>query len=408
MNHIDADKVHIVDEPLDAINVIRERSLRGQVYDESFYICNISDIVKKHRIWKQYMPRVIPYYAVKCNDSPIVIETLALMGVGFDCASRGEISNVMNYDVDAKSIIYASPTKPIAHLKYAAAMNVNVMTVDSDSELQKIRAHYPKANLLLRIRCDAKVSLSPLGDKYGCCPDTEAEHLIELAKSMDLNIVGISFHVGSGCQDPPAYSKAIHASRKLFDFAENLGFHFNILDIGGGFPGDNNTNIELIATIINDSLDLHFASSNVTFIAEPGRFYVASAYTLACQVHSIREIRQNGQLDSMMYYVNDGVYGSFNCNLTDHKAIYPLTLKGDNEKMFRSTIWGPTCDALDRVCENISMPRLDIDDFIIFENMGAYTLPMATNFNGFALPNVEYFIERKHLRSLFPKGTKSI
>lgn len=83
--------------------------------------------------------------AVKCNDCPIVIQTLAALGTGFDCASKGEIAAVMKYGVAANSIIYANPTKPISHLNYASEMNVSVMTVDSDFELYKIKQHYPNA-----------------------------------------------------------------------------------------------------------------------------------------------------------------------------------------------------------------------------------------------------------------------
>lgn len=46
-----------------------------------------------------------------------------------------------------------------------------------------------------------------------------------------------SFHVGSGCYDAVAYSAAVRLARAVFDMAENAGFHFNLLDIGGGFPG---------------------------------------------------------------------------------------------------------------------------------------------------------------------------
>lgn len=53
--------------------------------------------------------------------------------------------------------------------------------------------------------------------------------------------------------------------------------------------------------------------------------------------------------------------------------------------------------SLSQVCENVSLPRLNIDDFIIFENMGAYTIPIASPFNGFPLPKIEYYVERKHL-----------
>lgn len=57
-------------------------------------------------------------------------------------------------------------------------------------------------------------------------------------------MIGISFHVGSGCMDAPIYGKAIKVARKLFDFAENVGYEFKLLDIGGGFPGDTNTDIK--------------------------------------------------------------------------------------------------------------------------------------------------------------------
>ncbi|XP_055316889.1 ornithine decarboxylase 1-like [Sitodiplosis mosellana] len=392
---------HVIDEPLDAIDVIRQRSVSGNVDEEPLYLCDISDIINKHAIWKRSMPRVLPFYAVKCNDSPIVLQTLATLGTGFDCASKGEIAMVMNYGVAPQSIIYANPTKPISHLKFAAEMNVSVMTVDSEFELLKIKKHYPDAKLILRIRCDAKVSQCPLGEKYGCNPDTEAPELIDLAMSLGLKVIGISFHVGSGCMDPPVYAKAIQAARKLFDFAASVGYHFTLLDIGGGFPGDKDTDINEIASIVNRSIDLHFPSSDdVTIIAEPGRFYVSSAYTLACRVHSKREIHQNGKFKSVYYYINDGVYGSFNCNLYDHKIVYPITLKATDEELFKSTIWGPTCDALDQVCENVSLPQLNIDDFIIFENMGAYTIPIASPFNGFPLPKVEYYVQRKHLEDI--------
>lgn len=68
-----------------------------------------------------------------------------------------------------------------------------------------------------------------------------------------------------------------------------------------------------------------------------------------------------------------------------------------SERTFKSSVWGPTCDALDQVCENVFLPMLDIDDIIVFENMGAYTIPIASPFNGFPLPKIEYYIDRKHL-----------
>lgn len=51
-----------------------------------------------------------------------------------------------------------------------------------------------------------------------------------------MNVV-CSFHVGSCCYDAEAYTSAITSARQVFDFADPAGYHFNLLDIGGGFPG---------------------------------------------------------------------------------------------------------------------------------------------------------------------------
>lgn len=70
--------------------------------------------------------------------------------------------------------------------------------------------------------------------------------------------------------------------------------------------------------MVNAALDDYFPESEgVQVIAEPGRFYVAAAYTLATLIHSKRDT---------MYYINDGVYGSFNCILYDHAVVNPIPL----------------------------------------------------------------------------------
>lgn len=79
-----------------------------------------------------------------------------------------------------------------------------------------------------------------------------------------------------------------------------------------------------MAAAINESLDLHFPSPEVNVIAEPGRYFVASAFTLACCVHSKRKVCHDGKLSNIMYYLTDGIYGSM--DLTDFKIFRPFTL----------------------------------------------------------------------------------
>ncbi|CAG9767056.1 unnamed protein product [Ceutorhynchus assimilis] len=373
-----------------------EQISSDECQDEAFYLCNIDEIIEKHRVWTSELPKVAPHYAVKCNDDIVILKVLASLGACFDCASQAEISKVVSIGVTPDRIVFANPAKPISHIRYAASVGVSDMTFDSESELYKIRNVYPHARLIIRIRVDAVDAQCPLGNKFGCDPIVAAPRLLRLAESLNLNVIGISFHVGSGCREPAVFRRAIKSTRDLYDYSKTLGFDFSVLDIGGGYPGVRGSSINEIANIVNNSLDEYFNDVKIRVIAEPGRFYVASAYTLTCNIHSIKNIYEEDDKGNItethrMYYIDDGVYGSFNCILYDHQLVKPIPLVENLEaNKISSSIWGPTCDGLDQVIEEIILPEMNIGECIVFEDMGAYTLPVASPFNGFPVPKVYY------------------
>lgn len=83
--------------------------------------------------------------AVKCNDDLTVLEILAALGCGFDCASKNEISKVLSLGVSPDRIIYANPTKPLSQIQYASSVGVDTMTFDNVNELYKIHKAFPQA-----------------------------------------------------------------------------------------------------------------------------------------------------------------------------------------------------------------------------------------------------------------------
>lgn len=97
-------------------------------------------------------------------------------------------------------------------------------------------------------------------------------------------------------------------------------------------------------------------------------------------------------------YINDGVYGAFNCILFDHQVIHPyvLSMNGSfhvsaSEPKHVSSVWGPTCDSIDCVSPKTTLPAaLQVGDWLGFDNMGAYTICAASQFNGFEVSNVIY------------------
>lgn len=267
------------------------------------------------------------------------------------------------------------------------------MTFDNTDELYKIKKLFPAAELFLRISTDDSSSLCQLSLKFGAAMDT-TDHLLALAKELDLNVVGVSFHVGSGASDPLAFIKAVQDARLVFDQAEARGFSFHTLDVGGGFSSDT---FDEMAAVLSSALD-EYMPSNIQVIGEPGRYYVASAFTLACHVIARRTIKNpaSGE-NSYMLYMNDGLYGNFSSIMFDHQNPVAQILRADGRSYYDTiaseasadgieySIWGPTCDGIDQISKSIRFNQtLDVGDWLYFEEMGAYTKCSATRFNGFS------------------------
>lgn len=371
--------------------------------DEAFYILNVDRLIENYRKWMQLMPRIKPHYAVKCNDNDLVLKTLAHLGTGFDCASKGEIEKVLKIGVSPEKIIYANPAKQLSHLIYASNNDVEKMTFDNAEELFKIKKHSPFAKVVLRIKFDSESAIMQFGLKFGCDHFKEAPYLIKLCKKLNLNLIGVSFHVGSGSNEYSIFSKALQAVRDLFDLAANVGFDLTFVDIGGGFCGDGSTKLKDYALHINKGISELFDDEKYEIISEPGQYFVTSAMTLVCNIHSKRiGYNDDGQVEHINYYMNEGIYLSFvGCHVHETPIfpnfIYKSTRENGSKAIkHASSLWGNSCDACDIVMKDIFMEEAFPGDWVYFQNFGAYTIALSTNFNGYKSTSIKPYISAAH------------
>jgi ornithine decarboxylase len=382
--------------------------------EDSFYVADLSQVSMQYKQWVDLLPRVKPFYgtfvlivAVKCNPDDMVIKTLYDHGSGFDCASKAEIQAALSTGISPENIIFANPCKQISHIRFAASKGVHNMTFDNLDELHKVKVHMPEAKMVLRILTDDSKSKCRFGIKFGASMSIVPQ-LLSAAKDLGIEVIGISFHVGSGCFDASSFKDAVYLARTAFDIGEALGFSFTLLDIGGGFPGRSPTGLQFpdIAKLIGPAIDELFPP-HVRVISEPGRYFVMNAYTLAVNIIARRVVTQESTKGMMtkedahpgfMYYINDGMYGSFNCITFDHAEVTPKPLvrsgvfcSGEIENThYPCSIWGPTCDSIDCIGRTMSLPEMFVGDFLMFENMGAYTMAAASLFNGFKKSSIVY------------------
>jgi len=367
------------------------------------FIIDHEKIRENYREFREKLPDVQAYFAVKANSNPEIVKTMYELGASFDVASFPEfmlvhdnikhLSKKERQDFIWDKIIYANTIKPAEVLAKLNEYKI-LVTFDNIEELRKIKKHAPDVGLVLRIRVPNTGSMVELSSKFGAHPG-EAVDLIAEAVNLELDVEGISFHVGSQCNNFDNYSQALNFASSIFKeaqlrdyqigFIDKEGKKRKVLDIGGGFPVKYTPDVKSFTTLarkLNSEVKRLFSNDNIQVVAEPGRFMVATACTLITKI--VGKAVRDGKT---CYYLDDGVYHTFSGQVFDHQH-YPLhSFKGGEKKVCAT--FGPTCDAFDTISLADELPEdLQIDDLLYAENIGAYTVASTTYFNGFPPPKV--------------------
>lgn len=362
--------------------------------DKPFFVFRPQALERAVRFFISGFPGQV-MFAVKTNPEPFVLSQMWQLGVrDFDVASIGEIE-LVHALLPQASLFYMHPVKSpeairLAYYKYG----VRHFAFDSAEELHKIMAATDSAkdlSLHLRLAIPNTYSEHSLSDKFGIdCQHAPA--LLQLAKCHAQQL-GVSFHVGSQCMHPDAYSIAMNMASKVLDQSAVRVDYFNV---GGGFPsiypGMHPPPLldyfDVITQRFDNILKKH---PQLKLLSEPGRTLVAEASSLVVRV----ELRKEQCL-----YINDGTYGCL-FDAGSIGFIYPTALvrvgsDPVSQDSMPFSFYGPTCDALDFMKGPFYLPSdVRTGDYIEIGQMGAYGNSLATNFNGFG-------VERKTVVSTTP------
>ncbi|HEQ71162.1 MAG TPA: type III PLP-dependent enzyme [Spirochaetia bacterium] len=351
------------------------------------FILDHEVIRRNYRLFREHLPRVQCYYAVKANSSQPIIETLFAEGASFDVASYNEFMQVYryikHYEPTAKKhyvwdkIIFSNTIKDAQTLRKIKPYKP-LVTYDNADEVKKIARHCSTAGLVLRLKVPDTSSQVELSSKFGAEP-ADALELIRLAGEAGLGVEGLSFHVGSQCVNADNYVEALAVTAEIFNAARNRGYPLNIVDIGGGFPVPYTpevTPFERLAPVISGEIERLFPA-DIEILAEPGRFMVATAAVVVSEI--IGKARRDGKV---FYHINDGVYHSYSGVVFDH-WLPNFSAFRDGPREICAVV-GPTCDSFDKITLSADLPAdLEIGELLYTENIGAYSIASATRFNGF-------------------------
>lgn len=353
-------------------------------YKTPTYLIDLKEAEKSFLEIKNAFPKnTIITYATKANYSQSIIKLFNKLKLNFEVFTVGELSLLLDSGINPKKVIYTSISETKEEFKFAINNDVRFFIIGSFNgfcNLEKVvKKQKIKVDILLRIQpiknVVAGVSTSGLKSKFGILfkeGNDSIEKILPKIKN-NLNFKGFHFHIGSFVLDPVFYLRAID---KTLNFVKKNKIKIEYLDIGGGYP------LPLIKKFgknIGQVIEKWRKEiGNFKLIIEPGRSLVASSTTLITEVINIKNLY--GKKIIIIDTSNDMVFTE-RCRV---RASIKTISK--SKRIEKYSIAGNLCNSKDWILEKpILLPKVNIEDLILFKNVGAY---MITN-------NISYGLRKK-------------
>ncbi len=319
------------------------------------------------------------FYAVKANPDREVLSYLNSLGIGFEIASEGELRILSDLGVEPDRIITSNPVKTMVFLEQAVSYGIDYYAFDSVAEVDKLSRYAPNRNVYVRLAVPNEGSEWPLSKKFGVELE-DALGLLIYAKEKGLNPAGITFHVGSQCNNAYNWNMAIEKAKDLWEKAADKGISLSMINLGGGYPiryTRDVLSIEYIEKRINRLISEKFPADLTVFI-EPGRAVIGDAGVFVTSV-----IGKSRRGDENWLYIDVGVFNGLMESVGGIKYSYVVGSRNEPKPW---TIAGPSCDSFDVIDKEVILPEPEVGNRLLILSAGAYTISYASEFNGFSIP----------------------
>jgi ornithine decarboxylase len=353
-----------------------------------FFLLDPTRVRAAYERFAEVFPGALIRYAMKANAEPAVLRELQAAGCGFEIASVGELDVLLALGIDPATIIYGTSVKPRLHIQRAHGAGIRTFAFDSDEELARIADAAPGSQVYVRAVASDPSSAYTMSAKFGAADGVLVE-LLHAAVDHGLRPCGISFNLGSQVRSATAWAQAIERIAPACAAAQRAGLPLELIDIGGGFPsryGDAGVpGLDDIARGVRSAMRHGLPP---TLVMEPGRAMVADAMVLVASVvgRSERAGRPWLYLDAGVY---NGLFEALACQGSIAHRVTALDQRPDRTDVECFVLAGPTGDGLDVIAGEVWLPAsLGEGDRLVFHEVGAYSVPFLTRFNGFPVPPV--------------------
>jgi diaminopimelate decarboxylase len=349
-------------------------------------------------------PADLVAYAIKANSAGSVLRALFAEGLGADVVSGAELTLALAAGARPDRVVMSGVAKTDTEIDLSLERAIRAIQVESLEELLRVaaraRALGKRASIALRVNpavhagTHAHVATGHDQAKFGIPQSAMPEAFAQCDRTQELDLVGISTHVGSTLMQTDSYLAAAEVVCRFARQRRTAGKPVRYLDFGGGFGidygGQDPEPPAAFARAVK-RLQRERELGDHALVLEPGRSLVGGQGLLLSSVVQIKvtDVGRWLMLDAGM---NDLLRPAL------YQARHRIEAVDQPPSGPSWQVVGPVCESADDfgIHEVSDAPR-----HVVVRDAGAYGFTMASNYNGRTLPQ-EVFLAGGRIQHLSP------
>jgi len=383
-------------------------------YESPLYVYNAEKIISQYnRLVLAFLPvkRLKINYAMKALSNISILKIFNSLHSGLDTVSVQEVQLGLKAGFQPKDIIFTPNGVSLDEIEQAKVLGVKI-NIDNLSILEQFGQKYPKTPVCIRLNPhimaggNSKISVGHIDSKFGISIH-QLPHIHRIVKNTNMLINGVHMHTGSDIYDIDAFLRATEilfgAAREFKDLA--------YIDFGSGFKvpykeGDNETDIEELGSKLSKRFNefIKETGKDLTLMFEPGKFLVSEAGKFLTSVNVIKQTTSTvfASIDSGLNHLIRPMFYDAYHHITN------ISNPDGKERFY--TVVGYICET-DTFASNRKINEIKEGDILCFNNAGAYSYSMSSNYNSRYRPaevlvfkNEDYLIrERETIEDILHK-----
>jgi diaminopimelate decarboxylase len=352
------------------------------------YVYSQATLTRHYEVFSQAFAGLdaLVCFAVKANSNRAVMALMASLGGGADIVSGGELTRALAAGVPPERIVYSGVGKSLAEMEAALSAGILMFNIESVQEmavLNQVAGQMGlKAPVSLRVNPDVdarthpKITTGLATNKFGLDVDLAFEQYQAAAQLSNLELKGVSCHIGSQLTQVEPFADALDRLGLLVEKLRGAGIDLSLLDLGGGlgitYRDEQPPSPGQYAAALKDKV----AQLGMGLVLEPGRVLAGNAGILLSRVLFTKDTPAKHFIvvdAGMNDLVRPSFYDSFH-------NIVPLT-QDDARPMVVADVVGPICETGDYLARDRELRDLERGDLVAVMSAGAYGFTMSSTYN---------------------------